>query len=86
MKRIVSMVNLIIIAAIIIGAVAITVIFAPRIKRWIKGRMLKENDEAIPLFNCSIASRGDESGAPNSGDIYDCVETKGEIEEAGLKN
>ena len=80
------MVNLIIIAEIIIGAVAIAVIFAPRIKRWIKGRMLKENDEAIPLFNCSIASRGDESGLPNSRDIYDCVETKGEIEEAGPKN
>jgi hypothetical protein len=72
------MVNLIIIAAIIIGAVAVTVIFAPRIKRWIKGRMLKENDEAIPLFNCSIASRGNGSGTPNSEDIYDCVETQKE--------
>jgi hypothetical protein len=80
------MVNLIIIAAIIIGAVAVTVIFAPHIKRWIKGRMLKENDEAIPLFNCSIASRGDGSGTPNSGDIYDCVETNEEIEETGPKN
>jgi hypothetical protein len=80
------MLNLTIIAAIIIGAVAIVLILAPRIKRWIKGRMLKENDEAIPLFDCSIASRGDESGVPNSGDIYDCVEAKGEIEEAGTKN
>ena len=80
------MVNLIVIAAIIIGAVAIIVIFAPRIKRWIKARMFKENDEAIPLFNCSIASRGNGSGAPNSGDIYDCVETKGKIDETGPKN
>jgi hypothetical protein len=86
MKRIVSMVNLTIIAAIIIGAAAIAVIFAPRIKRWIKGRMHKQNDEAIPLFNCSIASRGDGSGTPNSEDIYDCVEAKGEIEETGPKN
>ena len=80
------MVNLIIIAAIIIGVVTITVVLVPRIKRWIKGRMLKETDEAIPLFNCSIASKGDDSGTPNSGDIYDCVETKGEIEAAGPKN
>jgi hypothetical protein len=85
MKRIVSMVNLIIIAAIIIGVVAITVVLVPRIKRWIKGRMLKETDEAIPLFNCSIASKGDDSGTPNSGDIYDCVETEEEIEETGTK-
>jgi hypothetical protein len=80
------MVNLIIIAAIIIGAVAIAVIFASLIKRWIKDRVLKENDETIPLFNCSIASRGIGSGAPNSGDIYDCVENKGKIEETGPKN
>lgn len=80
------MVNLTIIAAIIIGAVATTVVLLPRIKRWIKGRMLEETDEAIPLFNCSIASKGDDSGTPNSGDIYDCVETKGEIEAAGPKN
>jgi gas vesicle protein len=71
------MANLILIAAII-GAAAIILILAPRIKRWIRGRMLKEKDEAIPLFNCSIASKGNESGTSNSGDIYDCVETKGE--------
>lgn len=79
------MVNLIIAAAIIIG-VALIVIFAPRIKRWIRDRTLKGNDEPIPLFNCSIASKGNGSGGPNSGDIYDCVETKDEIEETGTKN
>jgi hypothetical protein len=72
------MVSLIIIAVIIIGAVALVLILVPRIKRWIKGRMLKENDETIPLYNCSIASRGNESGTSNSGDIYDCVEANGE--------
>ena len=80
------MVNLIVVAAIIIGAVAIIVIFAPRIKRWIKARMFEENDEAIPLFNCSIASRRNGSGTPNSGDIYDCVETNGKIEETEPKD
>jgi hypothetical protein len=79
------MVNLISVAAIII-AIAIIVIFAPRIKRWIKGRTPKGDDEPIPLFNCSIASRGNGSGRPNSGDLYDCVEAKGEIEETGTKN
>lgn len=73
------MVNLIIVPAIII-AVALIVIFAPRIKRWIRARTLKGDDEPIPLFNCSIASRGNGSGGPDSGDLYDCVETKEEID------
>lgn len=75
------MVNLIIIAPIIIGAGAVVLIFASRIKRLIKGRMIKENDEAIPLYNCSISSRN-ELGTSNSGDIYDCVETKKEETES----
>jgi hypothetical protein len=78
------MVNLIIVAAIII-AIAIIVIFSPRIKRWIKGRTLKGDNEPIPLFNCSIASRGNGSGGPDSGDLYDCVETKEEIGETETK-
>lgn len=78
------MVNLIIVVAIIIG-VALIVIFAPRIKRWIRDRTLKGNDEPIPFFNCSIASKGNESGGPDSADIYDCVESKEEIEETGTK-
>lgn len=73
------MVNLIIVASIII-AVALIVIFAPRIKRWIRDRTLKGDGEPIPLFNCSIASKGNGSGGPDSGDLYDCVETKEEID------
>lgn len=79
------MVSLIIIAVIIIGAMALVLILAPHIKRWINGRMLKENDETIPLYTCSIASRGNESGASNSEDVYDCVETSGEETELKLK-
>jgi hypothetical protein len=81
------MVNLIIIEAIVfIGAVVlIVVVFAPRINRWIKGRVFKENEEAVPLFSCSIASKGNVSGTSSSGDIYDCVEAKGKIEETGPK-
>lgn len=78
------MVSLIIIA-VIIGAMALVLILAPHIRRWIKGRMLKENDETIPLYNCSIASRGNESGTSNSEDVYDCVEANKEETEPELK-
>lgn len=78
--------NLVIIAAIIICGIAVIIVLAPRIRRWIRGKMIKENDDIVPLFNCSIASKGNESGAPNSSNVYDCIETNGEIEETGQKD
>ena len=68
------MINLIIMALIFIGAIAILAFAAPRIKRWIKDRQRQENGKKTQLFNCSMTSRGGEPGSSNSADIYDCVE------------
>jgi hypothetical protein len=71
------MAKLIIIAAIIIGTVTIIVL--------LKSIMLKEKDEAIPLFNCSIGNKKIGSSTSNSGDVYDCVETNGKLKRLDLK-
>ncbi len=68
------MINLIIIAFILMGAIALLAFAAPRIKRWIKDRQRQEDGKKTQLFNCSITSRGGDPGSSNSADIYDCVE------------
>ncbi len=70
------MVGLIIVALVIIGAIVLTALYAPRIKRWINEKRNKE-DGNTPLFNCTLVGKGKESDASGSGDIYDCVEDKG---------
>ncbi len=67
--------NSIVVAAIIVVAIiAILALFAPGIRRWIKGKRHRGKGEKIPLFNCSITSKGDDDNMPNSVDVYDCVE------------
>jgi hypothetical protein len=61
-------VDIIIIAAFIIGVIVLIGIAA----LWMKRR--KADEDKVPLFNCSITSEGKESGVPDSADVYDCVE------------
>ena len=69
-------VNTTIIALFVIFLIAITALWA---RHWIEDKLHKKNEEKIPLFNCSIAPDGKESGAPNSADVYDCVEADEDI-------
>ncbi len=64
------MVNLIIIAAFIISAIAVMVIIA----LWMKSRQHKDKAGTIPIFNCSITGKAKEADTTNSVDVYDCVE------------
>lgn len=70
------MVSLVIVALIIIGIAAILAFFAPQIKRWANEMRNKEVGKT-PLFSCTPVSEKRDFDAPNSPDIYDCVEDKG---------
>ena len=71
--------NITIIAAFVIGIIILIAIVVPWIKRRIMDRQHKENEDKIPLFNCSIASEGKESVEAKSADVYDCVEADEDI-------
>jgi hypothetical protein len=68
--------NTTIIALFVIFLIAIAALWA---RHWIEDRQHKKNEEKIPLFNCSIARDGKESGVSNSADVYDCVEADQDI-------
>jgi FtsZ-interacting cell division protein ZipA len=61
-------------ATIIAALVVVVIILIAVAALWKKRRRVLK--DKIPSFKCKIASKGKESGKPNSPDVYDCVEVK----------
>jgi len=69
-----SMVSLPILAAIAIVVLLAAAILAPRIKSWIASRRLRKDGGSLPVYKCSLVSKGSGTGSANREDIYDCIE------------
>jgi hypothetical protein len=67
------MASLFILAVVIIVALVLAAILFPLIKKWTLQRKLGQ-DGSMPLYQCSLARKGSQSGSDGSDDVYYCVE------------